>query len=189
MTYTKEDLFKVVEAGLTSSLKEASNSLGADINEILCMLFLIEGDWSLCGNAAEAQQTLEARTKVVPPETYSDQSARAKMMAQRVLQWAPANGFNGKIIQAWWTARPNVLSKAVGRPVDSRKNPTDILLVFRDGTFLGISAKSTGKVSGGVGFKNAGLGALSKTLNINLPEQIAQMEREAAAEEAADLTG
>ena len=102
------------------------------------------------------------------------------MMAQRILSWAPANGFNGKIIQAWWTARPNVLSKAVGRPVDSRKNPTDILLVFGDGTFLGVSAKSTGKMSGGIGFKNAGLGTLSKELNLPLPEKIAQMEQEAS---------
>lgn len=180
MAYTKEDLFQFVEAGLTSSLKEASNAIGADANEILTMLFLIEGDWSRCGNAEEAQNTLEARKKVLPPETYSDQSGRAKMMAQKIFEWANANGYEGRVVKAYWTARPNVLSKAVGQPVDSRKNPTDILLVFRDGRFLGISAKSTKKVSGGIGFKNAGLGTLSKTLNINLPDQITQMEKEAS---------
>lgn len=144
----------------------SANTIGADVNEILTGFYLV-GKWASFGNGNEAKAQLVARKAQLTPNEYADQEGRAKAMANSVLAWAASNGYSGKVVKAWWTARPGVLSAAYGQPVDSRKNPTDILLKFSDGQFLGISAKST-KGSGDIGFKNPGAGTVSKALNIDL---------------------
>jgi len=145
----------------------SANTIGADVNEILTGFYLVGGKWSSFGNGAEAKAQLVARKAQLAPNEYVDQEGRAKAMANSVLAWAASNGYAGKVVKAWWTARPGVLSAAYGQPVDSRMNPTDILLQFSDGQFLGISAKST-KSSGDIGFKNPGAGTVSKALGIDL---------------------
>lgn len=160
---------------LDVELQEASNTLAADINEILCGLHLVGGDWKKFGNAKEAKAGLDARKKQVDKATYADQDGRARAMAEKVLEWAGANGYGGKVQTVWWTARPGTLSAAVGHPVDSRKNPTDILIKFTKGGFLGVSAKST-KGAGDIGFKNPGLGTLAKTLGVDFGSLIKNVE-------------
>ena len=51
--------------------------------------------------------------------------------------------------------------------MNSRKNPTDILVKFSSGEFLGLSAKST-KRMGDIGFKNPGIGTVETKLSIEL---------------------
>ncbi len=143
------------------------NTLGADINEILTGYYLV-GGWKGFANAVEAKAQVDLRKAQVTPNEYNDQNGRAKAMANSVIAWAATNGYKGKPIKAWWTARPGVLSSAYGQPVDSKKNPTDILIKFSDGQFLGISAKSTKKSSGNIGFKNPGAGTVSRVLKIDL---------------------
>lgn len=147
----------------------SSNTLLSDINEIQTGFFLAGEKWF----DDEAKRQLNLRASQVTAEEFADASGKAKVMAEEFVNWAKSNGYSGKIKDVWWTARPNSMSRAVGREVDQRKNPTDILVKFEKGPangFLGLSAKATkGKTD--IGFKNPGLGTLDRNLKLNLSEE------------------
>lgn len=149
----------------------SSNTLQADINEILLGYYVLGGKWKGFQDQANTKKQLNGRKEQVGEKLYKIQSARAEAMSDMTLKWAKQNGYKGKVVKVWWTARPGILSKAVGYDVDSRKNPTDTLLLFADGQFLGVSAKST-KGKGDIGFKNPGVGTVEKSLKIDLKKII-----------------
>lgn len=144
----------------------ASHTDLADINEILLGYYLNGGSWY----DKEAKKQHDTKAAKASKVEYDQQDGRAKVMALETIKWSQSNGYKPPIKKVWWTARPGVLSGAVGREVDSRKNPTDILMLFARGPadgFLGISAKST-KTKGDIAFKNPGLGTIENALHINL---------------------
>ena len=104
---------------------------------------------------------------MISPEQGEQQVGRAIVMVEEFLKWAKQNGYSG-IQNTYWTARPGFSFKAVvGVDVNQRKNPTDVLVKFRTGGFLGLSAKSTsGK--GDIGFKNPGVGTVDGDLKLKL---------------------
>jgi len=178
-TMNNEQLRMLELAGFTNPkdimiILESRNTLGADINEILLGYYCLGGTWAGFQDSSTAKKQLKDRQGSVESSEYVDQDGRARVMADKVLSWASSNGYSGRVKKVWWTARPGVLSKAVGFAVNSRENPTDTLLQFTDGKFLGLSAKST-KGGGDIGFKNPGIGTLDSALNINL-SKIAQDE-------------
>lgn len=151
----------------------ANNTDQADINEILLGYYCLGGTWSGYADSTSVKKQLNMKKDKIGEDLYMIQSARAKIMAEESLKWARKNGHKGNIIKVWWTARPGILSQAVGYEVDSRKNPTDTLLQFSDKSFLGLSAKSTsGKDD--IGFKNPGIGTIERDLNINLKKIVDQ---------------
>jgi hypothetical protein len=152
----------------------AQNTLLADINEIM-LGFYLNGSKSF---DKEADAQLKKRMREVSDADVFAQSEKARAMAEAVQNWAKANGYKGKIKKVYWTARPKALSEALGKDVDSRKNPFDILLEFEDNKFLGISAKST-KGVGDIGFKNLGIGTVEKELRIDLKKILTKAETEA----------
>jgi hypothetical protein len=140
----------------------------ADINEIY-VGYSISKFWF----DPEAKKQFEAKKKKVTLDEYDAQIKRAEVMAVAAMRWAKTKGYSGKP-KVYWTARPGSLQEAVDPKgkliVDSKKNPTDILLKFPRGPsngFLGISAKST-KGSTDIGFKNPGIGTVEKNLKIEL---------------------
>mgnify|MGYP003116378845 CR=1 FL=1 len=140
------------------------NKDGADCNEILLGYYCAGKKWSLFHDAKKVQEELKKYKEILDyhkPGEYENQDGRAQEQAKVALEWAAANKYKGKVTRVYWTARPGVLSKAVGYDVDSRKNPTDTLLRFGKNKFLGLSAKSTGQSSGDIGFKNPGIGKLA----------------------------
>lgn len=144
----------------------AANTDLADVNEIYVGYLLAGEKW--WDTEAKAQFTRKSR--VIGAGRTAIQIERAGHMVDAFLSWAKENKYTGKVQKVWWTARPGVLSRAVGREVDSRKNPTDILVKFGSGPaggFLGLSAKSTSG-SGDIGFKNPGIGTVEAALDINL---------------------
>ena len=145
---------------------KVKNTDAADVNEIM-MGYFLAGGWRKFEGAKDAKSQHANKSEKIGEEETKAQTDRAKIMAKEVLAWSKENGYNGRVKKIWWTARPGVLSKAVGVDVDSRKNPTDVLIQFSDGEFLGVSAKST-KTSGDIGFKNPGIGTVSKNLEIDL---------------------
>jgi len=145
-------------------ISSSQNTLGADVNEIGLGAMLVGGDWSKFHDSKDVQKQMNQRREQIGEEEFADQMGRAKAMATATEEWANQNGYKGKIVKTWWTARPGELGRAVGRDVDSRKNPTDTLVQFEDGQFLGLSAKSTGG-KGDIGFKNPGIGTLEKQLD------------------------
>ena len=144
-----------------------ANTLEADVNEILLGYYILGGKWVGFEGSGEAKKQLNQRKSQIGESKYSQQSERAKVMANVSLEWAAKNGIKGKPAKVWWTARPGILAKAVGKDVDSRKNPTDILVQFSSKAFLGLSAKST-QTKGDIGFKNPGVGTVEKVLNVKL---------------------
>lgn len=154
--------------GFATFMTEAAlNTHGADVNEIQMGHFVSGENWGKFANAKEAQDQLEAKRKIIGDDEFNRQTELAKKMADEVIRWSKKAGYTGIVKKVWWTARPGVLSAAVGHPVDNRLNPTDILIQFSDGDFLGLSAKST-KQKGDIGFKNPGLGTIERDLKIDL---------------------
>lgn len=144
------------------------NTILSDINEIQAGYFLAEKKWY----DEEARKQFNTRVKQASVDEVADAIGKAEVMAKEFLSWAKINGYSGKVKNVWWTARPGSMSSAVGRDVDQRKNPTDILVKFTNGPsdgFLGLSAKAT-KTKGDIGFKNPGVGTVDKSLGLNLAE-------------------
>lgn len=151
----------------------AANTHGADINEIYLGYYLNGKKWF----DPDAKKQAGVKQAMVSIDEFTDQVKRAEIMAKETLAWASKHGFSTQVKKVWWTARPNSLQQAtqsVGfkNLVDSRKNPTDILVQFSKGPnkgLLGLSAKST-KTSGDIGFKNPGMGTVEASLKIKLSD-------------------
>lgn len=146
-----------------------ANTILSDINEIQTGYFLNGEKWY----DNEAKNQFNARAKQAQPTEVADSIGKAKVMAEEFEVWAKANGYKMPIKQVWWTARPGSMSGAVGRQVDQKKNPTDILVKFSSGPadgFLGLSAKAT-QTKGDIGFKNPGVGTIDRNLNLRLGEE------------------
>jgi len=151
-------------------MSESKNTLKADINEIMFAFIAADHDWNRVANSEEVRSALESRKSQISSEEYTEQSDRARAMYKEVLSWAKENDWDGRIAKVWWTARPGVLSSAVGDSA-TPGNPTDVLLQFESGDFLGISAKST-KGKADIGFKNPGVRPIGDALGIDLGEFI-----------------
>lgn len=138
----------------------------ADVNEIYVGFLLAKKKWF----DPAAKQQFELKSKKIGAQQTAIQIARAEVMVAEFLRWAKAHGYSGVVREVAWTARPGVLQKFVKRQVDSKKNPSDIVVKFTSGPadgLLGLSAKSTGG-SGDIGFKNPGIGTVETSLKINL---------------------
>lgn len=141
----------------------ARNTDLADVNEIYCAYFL--NNKKFPDTASEKQ--FNRKMDLLTAEQGEQQIGRAIEMANEFLSWAKGRGYTG-VRKVYWTARPGFSFKSVtGTDVDQKKNPTDVLVEFTKGGFLGLSAKSTsGK--GDIGFKNPGVGTVEKDLGIKL---------------------
>lgn len=148
------------------SNRKINNTDAADVNEIMMGYYLADG-WRKFDGSQDAKTQLKVKSDKIGESETTIQTARSEIMAKRVIEWSKQNGYNGIVKKVWWTARPGVLAKAVGLAVNSKKNPTDVLIQFSDNEFLGVSAKST-KTSGDIGFKNPGIGTVATKLNIDL---------------------
>jgi hypothetical protein len=147
----------------------AKNTDAADVNEIMMAYYLAGKSWSKVHDSANTKVQLNKKKKEVEDDLVDQKDGQAEIQAKEVLAWAKKRGYKGTVKKIWWTARPGVLGKAVGRDVDSSKNPTDVLIQFTSGQFLGVSAKAT-KTKGDIGFKNPGVGTIDKSLNIKLKD-------------------
>ena len=157
---------KEIIENFNRAMHESKNTVGADINEITYGYYAAGSSWDNFVNGEEARTKLKDRMEQTSPEEIKDQQARAKAMLDSTMEWAAQNGWEGNISKVWWTARPGVLSQAVGKEV-SAGNPTDILFQFDNEEFLGISAKST-KRAADIGFKNPGVRPIASALGVDL---------------------
>lgn len=162
-------------------LIEQAHTKPADINEIGLAYNLADG-WKRVVNNGEAKPILDRRRKELGQDVYDIQMDRAVVMAQEVLKWARTNGYKGRPKNVWWTARgKDLLSRAVGQPVDPTKNPTDVLIQFSDGQYLGVSAKST-KSQGEIPFKNPGIKTIDKQLGLSMGKKADEITKQLVKE-------
>lgn len=134
------------------------NTHAADINEILMAYFLNgerwEDDW---------KSQVGSKKKFLTPEQQAAQYTRAKAMAA-----ACKDVLTEPIERVFWVARPGALSRAMEMPsLDSKRNPTDVLVKLDSGNFIGFSAKSTNKKTG-IALKNPGMSSIGGDLGIDL---------------------
>ena len=155
----------------------AAETLKADVNEILLGYHILGSTWNGFQKESEVKNQLSIRRSEIGDTDYNIQEERAKVMATKSLDWARANNFGNRVVKVWWTARPGILSEAVGYEVDSSKNPTDTLVQFETDNFLGLSAKSTAG-RGDIGFKNPGIGTIDKALSLDLAGIVEDEENE-----------
>ena len=141
----------------------ARNTDLADVNEIYCAFALNKNKFPDSASESQYNKKIELLTE----QEGTNQMGRASVMANDFIKWGKKHGYEG-IKKVYWTARPGFSFKAVvGRDVNQKKNPTDVLIKFKRGGFLGLSAKSTsGKAD--IGFKNPGVGTVEKDLGIDL---------------------
>ena len=146
-----------------------ANTVLSDINEIYIGFILAGNKWF----DTAAKNHYNSRTKIALPDETRDAQGKSIAMSVEFLAWAKKNGYSGRVKDVWWTARPGSMSSAVGKEVDQKKNPTDILILFTSGPadgFLGLSAKAT-KTKGDIGFKNPGLGTIDRNLKLSLGDR------------------
>lgn len=181
---------KPIMENFRATVRESRNTHGADINEIL-FAYIAAGNTFGDGfvNGEEAEAVLREKTSKVKDSEYEDQYQRAVHSFEQTIDWAVENGFldvaqEERIAKVWWTARPNVLAKAVRVKLDdgtfqeaSPGNPTDVLLQFDNGKFLGVSLKSMKPPKGDIGFKNPGVGAIGTSLGIKLIAALNNMDK------------
>ncbi len=156
--------------------KITANTVLSDINEIQCGFILNGNKWF----DAEAKSAFEQRVEQAKTEEVNDAIGKAQAMVDEFIKWSKKNGYSGIVKKVWWTARPGVLAKASNSDADSKKNPTDILVLFTSGPadgFLGLSAKAT-KTKGDIGFKNPGVGTIDRSLGIKLGSDYKSQELE-----------
>ena len=143
----------------------ARNTDLADVNEIYTAFVLNKNKFP--DSASEAQYN--KKSELLVHKDILNQLGRATVMANNFLKWASKHGYEG-VKKVYWTARPGFSFKAVtGVDVNQKKNPTDVLVEFKRGGFLGLSAKSTSG-SADIGFKNPGVGTVEKDLSIALSD-------------------
>ncbi len=149
-------------------LERASHTDISDVNELLLGYYCGGGKWSIYEDASFVQKHYELKSAKLTEEQLQQQNDRAKRMANEILRWAQVNDYKGLVAKIYWTARKGSLQRAVGRTgIVDKGNPTDILLEFTSGMFLGLSAKSTlGETD--IGFKNPGMGTIEKLLRVDL---------------------
>lgn len=146
-----------------------ANTILSDINEIYTAFVMAGNKWF----DPQAKTQYDQRVRQALPNEVLDSQGKADAMAKSFISWAKDNGYSGRVKQVWWTARPGSMSAAVGREVDQRKNPTDVLILFDKGPangFLGLSAKAT-QTKGDIGFKNPGLGTIDRNLGLKLVDE------------------
>ena len=139
----------------------------ADVNELL-LVYHLSSEWKHVKNKSELEKQLNYKISKITKDAFDMQQRRAKSMTEAIKKFIQKEKYPGMVGMVYWTARPGSLQSAVGNAgkVDSG-NPTDVLIEFVNGAFLGISAKST-KKAGDIGFKNPGMGTLEKDIGINL---------------------
>lgn len=154
-----------------------SNTTLADINEIYLAYLLAGSDWRHVGKSKQVRAQLNRKIKEAGEDHAHTQMSKAKAMYESFTKWS-----KDSVKRTWWVARPDELRTILKQEIKPRDNPSDVLCLMSDGSYLGLSAKSTNKRSGGIQFKNLGSATIEKDLNIKIAS-LATEVRESVADE------
>ncbi len=175
-------VFDVVREVLNEGHGDFSrNKAPGDLNEVLLAYYIMGENWNRFDDPSGTEKAMRQMKKDLGKEVYETQNGRAKVMAEEIKKWlSETDMFDSKPRKAWWIQSTNNsgLTDVSGQEINSRENPTDVLLQFRDGKFLGISAKST-KEKNDYSIKNFGIGTLGKMLNKDFQKIIDRYEKKA----------
>jgi hypothetical protein len=156
------------------------NGYLATINEIYFTYYL--NGSKFCDLDSE-KKLIDTKT-IVSEEHYQLQKNRAKIMCDHTLSWTKANGFTGSIRKVWLTTKMSQIKKSLDRPIQIKfsdfsydKNPSDVVVQFSDGKFLGISIKTFNSInSSALTFLNSGTKAIERDLGVDIRTKFKQLE-------------
>lgn len=138
----------------------ASNTPGADINEIHLGFLLNGGNWT--GGMTAAKSTYDTRISQVPQNEKIWRIGQTYAMRDAFLEKAASLGYYD-VKDVHWTARQGFDFKSINSnyEAESKENPSDLLVIFDRSTNidknLGLSAKSIQSPTGQAPFKNKGM--------------------------------
>lgn len=136
------------------------NSLSGKLNELYICNFLKSSDQI-------SEEIKKSEIDVLESDLIRIREL-SKSMSDSFLEHIKRN--QSEIMEVFWTAKPNSLSKIFEMEIDQKYNPIDVLVKFSDEVFLGISAKHTKNSSGDIGFKNFGLATIERIFNLGMTE-------------------
>lgn len=176
---------KSVEKALDGKSKDAKNStFQANVNELAFARDMVGGFDKVNGFSQDPEGVFTSSGEKAGEPFAEDRNRMGSEMASLTKEWLAENGFTSPIAKVHWTARPGTLGEAIGDPtIDQKKHPADLVLEFEDGTFLGVSAKSSRKSRDKITFKGSGSGTLAKKLNNpNIASRVADLSDKFARE-------
>jgi len=137
----------------------ATNTYRANVNEIYTGFFINNEQWY----DLNAKELIDEYKITLEAEIFNDEKEKAYVMAQKFNEW---NTDYKDLEGVWWAGRdPTLVSKLVGLSSTIQENPTDILLKYKLGGYLGVSCKSSVKHVK-VPWKNTGIISLCEFLDI-----------------------
>lgn len=146
----------------------ASNTPGADLNEIHLGFILNNGEWT--GGMEAAKPTYDLRKSSVNKDEQTWRIGQTYSMKDAFLQKASELGYGGGVKNVHWTARADFSFTDINPRFEaiSKNNPSDLLVEFNRSTnvdnFLGLSAKSVRSPTGRAPFKNKGMNEVQTEL-------------------------
>lgn len=144
-----------------------SQSIEADVNEILFCYYLVDKSWNLFGNKDESQKELTVKKEKLKLDKIQDLEQRSKEMAKVVKNWMDENKCP-KITKVWWLKATNETKYNELVPDHIwQKYPADIIIETNACKF-GVSAKSSNSKNAKPPVKNPGLGTVLITLGIKI---------------------
>jgi len=163
------ELEKMIEEMLPLYEKKSEAKEGALNEVLLCWYLAEESGLNQVGEIGGAQAVNDKIYSLkdeanLTDEIFDTQNERAWAMADAVIEWAQANDY-GTPTNVIWTGTAGALQRAIAplpQYPPGNKNPADVLLKFGNNSFLGVSAKSTSKKTGGIAFANPGVPEYAK---------------------------
>jgi hypothetical protein len=170
----------------------SENAFRGRINEILLGYHVNNSKWY----SREAKKQLDDLRGRVDQSTFRTEDQKAEKMADAFVSKARGMGYSS-VKNVFWIGDGNVLTINSLRKnidpggqmeldLDPKTNPSDLLVEFHRGIqgkferWLGISAKSSMRSDGKIGFKNPGLGTMDEELGLKLTAALKKAEQEFA---------
>jgi hypothetical protein len=127
-------------------LSEIHNTDIATLNETLITYYLSNEKWT----DSTAKDRYYSKHNKISKKELDAIHTKSKNMAIMFMNQTDKN-----IKKSWWTPTEKILSEKINRPI--KDNPSDVLVQFDDGTYLGLSAKHCKDNYKKIPFKNLAL--------------------------------
>lgn len=147
------------------------NTHASDINELWFTYELNGCRWLSLSDA----DTFKEKCERVSAAVREEQCQRATMMAGMFMGYVDCV-LKSSVRCAWWVSRPGMLSAILQRDIDSKRNPSDVLVSLANTGWLGVSCKSGKLESSKLCFKNPGVGTIENALGLDLTACVREAE-------------
>ena len=147
------------------------NTHASDVNELWLTYELNGCRWYSLSD----EDAFKEKSELIGSVLTQEQCMRASIMAGMFMGYADAV-LKTSVHTAWWVSRPGMLTAVIGHPIDSKTNPSDVLVLLSNSAYLGVSCKSGKLQHAKLCFKNPGVGTLENALNCDMTSVVRSAE-------------